>query len=392
MSYTLKGRMHSRLVAALLPLLVACLLAVSLPAWWPVGLAALMLGVGLALDFFVYDRLDYQPGWAAVPFGLLELGLVMALVRWFDWVPPLAGALALFAGAWLVAQLLAHSGFPLLALSYAEDGGELGRVGLVSLLVTVATLATVGGVGWAGLPPTVRLAAGVHQGPLVLDRPQKLIGEPGAIVRGGIIIRSNHVVVRDVTVEGGMNGIDVDAAHSVLLDGVHIRGAQLDGIHVRMSRVRIANCTIETSSGYTQGIDISFGVHRGMSIVEDCVIRGGREGIVTHSAIVKLEDNVVSETGLRGITMTEMSMGSIEDNTVVDALGVGIFCGDYSHCEIDGNRVRGTRPDMASGDVSRRGIAVESHYYAKAELEDNDLDGNPVKARAFTGADIEHRR
>ena len=32
---------------------------------------------------------------------------------------------------------------------------------------------------------TVTLAAGVHQGPLVLDHEQILVGKPGAVVRGG---------------------------------------------------------------------------------------------------------------------------------------------------------------------------------------------------------------
>lgn len=392
MSYTLKGRVHSRLAAALVPLLVACALSVTMPAWWPVGLAALMLGVGLALDVLAYDRLDYQPGWAALPLGLLELALVMSVVWALDWTPPLIGALALFWGSWLLAQVLAHAGFPLLALSYAEDGGDLGRAGVVVLAVTVGVVAAAGGVGWAALPPTVVLASGIHQGPLVLDRPQTLVGEPGAVVRGGIVVRSDHVIVRNVTVEGGENGIDVDDAHSVLLDGVVVRGALLDGIHVRRSRVSIRHCTVDSPAGFTQGIDISFAMDMGVSVVEDCVVRGGREGIVTHFAIVEVNENVVSGTRLRAIAMTEMSMGSIDRNRVSDALGVGIFCGDYSHCEIERNRVRGTRPDTASGDRSRLGVAVEAHFGARAELYRNDLAGNPTAVAAFVDAEVRHRR
>jgi nitrous oxidase accessory protein NosD len=389
MSYTLKGRLQSRLVAALVPVLVACVLAVALPAWWPVGLVALMLAVGLGLDVLVYDLLDYQPGWAAVPLGLLELGLVMALVWALDWTPPLVGALALFAGAWLVAQVLAQAGFPLLRLSYAEDGGELGRAGLVAFAAVVVALATAGSVGWAGLPPTVRLAAGVHQGPLVLDRAQTLVGEPGAVVRDGIVIRADHVVVRNVTVEGGENGIEVQHAHSVLLDRVVVRGARMDGIHVRRGRVTIRNCTVQTTAGgFTQGIDISFSHDWGMSVVEDCVVLGGREGIVTHSAAVHVKDNEIRDTSLRAIAMTEMSMGAIDRNHVSDALGVGIFCGDYSECEIRRNRVRGTRPDHASGDYTRLGVAVEAHYEAKAELHRNDVAGNPTGVAAFVGAEL----
>jgi hypothetical protein len=86
-----------------------------------------------------------------------------------------------------------------------------------------------------------------------------------------------------------------------------------------------------------------------------------------------------------------MSMGAIDRNRVSDALGVGIFCGDYSHCEIERNRVRGTRPDHASGDTSRVGVAVEAHYFAKAELHRNDVEGNPTGVAAFVDAEVHER-
>ena len=69
-SYTLRGRLESRL-AALLPVVVAaCVLAAVEHRWWPVEAFGLMLGIGLALDLQVYHRLlPYQPGWAALPLG-----------------------------------------------------------------------------------------------------------------------------------------------------------------------------------------------------------------------------------------------------------------------------------------------------------------------------------
>jgi nitrous oxidase accessory protein NosD len=98
-----------------------------------------------------------------------------------------------------------------------------------------------------------------------------------------------------------------------------------------------------------------------------------------------IHDNRVVGTRLRGITMTEMSMGTIEDNEVVGALGVGIYCGDYSHCELDDNTVTGTRADGASDDPSRAGYAIQSHFYGKAELGDNRLAGNARDLGAFAG-------
>jgi hypothetical protein len=74
---------------------------------------------------------------------------------------------------------------------------------------------------------------------------------------------------------------------------------------------------------------------------------------------------------MRGITVTEMSMGSVVHNEVSDAVGVGIFCGDYSMCEIEDNQVGRVRPDYASGDAFRHGFGIVSHYNAEATLAQN---------------------
>jgi len=74
MSYTLTGRIQSRLVATLPPLL----LALGIHRWWAVELVVLMLLFGVALDICIYDRVfEYQPGWLALPLGLVELSLIV---------------------------------------------------------------------------------------------------------------------------------------------------------------------------------------------------------------------------------------------------------------------------------------------------------------------------
>jgi hypothetical protein len=390
MSYTLRGRLESRLAATLGPIAAACMLGLILPAWWPVLLAALMLCVGASLDFILYDNFDYQPGWWALPLGLLELGILMGLARLLEIRVPLWAALTLFGAAWLVAQVLAHAGFPLLRLSYAESGGELALAGVGALGATLALLAAAGAVYWHQLPPTVHLRAGVHHGTIVLDHPQVLVGEPGAVVRGSIVVRSSHVIVRDLTIEArGDYGIEVDDASHVLLERVHVRGAALDGIHARRSQVHVRDCTVRSPPGYTQAIDISFAMDKGMSSVEGCSLSGGQEGIVTHSVMADLKGNVVRGTQLRAISMTEMSMGEVERNSVEGALGVGIFCGDHSECEIAHNEVSGTRADTASGDTSRLGYGIEVHYGAIAELHKNRIAKNPRGVGVFADARIE---
>jgi hypothetical protein len=390
MAYTLSGRLQSRLAAGLLPLLFACVLGAALPAWWPVELAGVMLGVGLLLDAVAYDRvLEYQPGWLALPLGLLELGLVLALAREFSIDAPLGPALAFYAGAWLIAQVLGHAGLPLLRISYAEDGGELGRLGGVVAAATLVAFGSAGGYAWSQLPPTVHLSAGIHQGPLVITRREHLVGERGAVVRGGIVVRASHVVVRNVSVLGGEYGIEVDGARDVLLDDVRIVGATIDGIHVRRSQVSIRDCAIDSPGGYTQGIDISFSADMGMSMVEGCTVVGGQQGIVVDSALVGVHGNRVSATASQAITMTEMSMGMIEDNEVAGAMGAGISCVDQSECMISGNRVSGTRGDPASADLARlSGYGIVSDYKASAELSDNELVGNARRIGVFAGAEV----
>jgi hypothetical protein len=390
MSYTLRGRLESRLAAALLPLLAACALAAAAHVWWPVELAGLMLGIGLALDLLVYDRvLDYQPGWLALPLGALELGLVMAAVQALDVHAPLAAAIAFFWASWLLAQMLGHALFPLGRLSYAEDGGELGLAGAGSASAVLLAFAAAGGVAWASLPPTVHLAAGVHRGPIVITKREHLVGERGTIVRGGIVVRANGVHVRNVSVVGGEYGIAVEEARHVVLDRVRVSGATLDGIHVRRSQVTIRNCTVSSPPGYTQGIDLSFSADKGMSTIEGCTVVGGQQGILVDSSGAMVSRNRVSATTLQAITMTEMSMGMIERNEVVGALGAGIVCDDQSECMIERNRVSGTRADRSTDDRSRHGWAIVGNYKATAELADNELVGNDAGVTSFAGGVVE---
>ena len=282
-----------------------------------------MIGIGLALDTQLYDRaLSYQAGWMAVPLGLLELGLLLGAMRLLGIMAPLWQAVALFAGGWLLAQLLGHAGFPLARLGYAEEGGELGRLGGASALAAVLVLAGAGATAYAMEPPVVHLQAGVHQGPLVITRREVLVGDPGAIVRGGIVVKANDVEIENVTVVGGENGITVDSVHGTVLDGVSVSGAKLDGIHVRLANVMIKDCTVDMhGNSLGQGIDISYNMNLGMSMVEGCTVIGGMEGITTHSSMTMIMHDRVSGTEMRGISVTEMSMGSVMDSTVSGALG-----------------------------------------------------------------------
>jgi len=380
-SYSLRGRLESRLAALLPVVAAACALAAILHRWWPVEAAGLMLGVGVALDVQAYHRLlPYQPGWAALPLGALELGALMLAMRAAGVAAPVWQAVALFAAGWTVSQVLGHAGFPLLRLSYMEDGGELGRLGIASAVAIGVTLAGAGATAYALRPPVVHLAAGVYRGPLVITRREVLVGDPGAVVRGGIVVRARGVTIKNVAVVGGENGITIDGYRDTVLDGVSVSGAKLDGIHVRLAGVVIKNCTVDMlGNPLGQGIDISYNMDMGMSMVEGCTVTGGMEGITTHSSMTQVMDNHVSRTTMRGISVTEMSMGMVMDNDVSGAHGIGIWCNDRSMCSIEHNTVL---------DTSGTGFGVLASFQSEADLRGNQLRANPVPFRAIVDSEV----
>jgi len=66
-----------------------------------------------------------------------------------------------------------------------------------------------------------------------------------------------------------------------------------------------------------------------------------------------------------------MSMGEVDENRVRDAVGVAIFCSDYSHCLITDNAVSGTTPDP-SGNPTRNGFGILTYFGAVATVGGND--------------------
>jgi hypothetical protein len=134
---------------------------------------------------------------------------------------------------------------------------------------------------------------------------------------------------------------------------------------------------------YGQGIDISFAIDKHESVVKGCRLIGGQEGIVTHSSMAMLTKNHVQDTSLRAIAMTEMSMGAVHRNTVRNANGVGILCGDHSMCSIERNDVADTRSATEDGDLTRAGFGILVQLGAEAELHGNELADNPRRLGVF---------
>jgi hypothetical protein len=385
MSYTLRGRIESRLAGAVPPLL----LALALHRWWAIELVALTVAIGVVLDAFVYHRaLAYQPGWYAVPLGAFELALVYAGMRLFGIEAPLWAALLLYGAAWASALIVGHALLPWLRLEYAESGGEIGRAGLATSAAVVVALIAGLGADYAVQPPTIHLH-GTVQGPLVIRHARTIVG---GVVMGGIKIRADHVTLKHVTVVGGGDGIDIEHADHVMLEHVRVIRTTLTGIRAYDSSVMIKDCTVGSPAGpLVSGVLISYSIGHAMSMVEGCTISGTREGISTHSSEVDVMHNHVSDTTERGILLGEMSMDMASHNEVVGAKGIGIICMDHSMCEIKHNTVVGTTVD-GSQDPTRHGVAIQAYYYAEAQVHHNTVVASPGGVRAFDNSTINARQ
>ena len=289
MSYTLRGRLESRLAA----LAAACsppraCSPSPLHRWWPVELAALMAAVGLALDSQLYHRAARLPAGlgSRCRSALLELGALRRRSM------RLAGIQApLVAGARRSSRPRGSSRSCSATRASRSCGSPTRR--------TAASSAAPGSPRRSPSPSRSPPRGAVAYAHAAADRPPRgrrppgpardhrrevLVGEPGAVVRGGIVVRARGVTIRE---RHRRRRRERDRRRrrptASTLDSVSVSGAKLDGIHVRRAAVTIRDCTIDMlGNPFGQGIDISYTIDKGTSMVEGCTVVGGQEGIVTH--------------------------------------------------------------------------------------------------------------
>jgi parallel beta-helix repeat protein len=276
-------------------------------------------------------------------------------------------------------------------------------------VVAVVVLAAVGAVAWrvvggsatevrpgatvrAGEGATIRLLPGSHPGFTISEPGVTVEADPGAVVRGPVVVRADRVTLRGIRIEGGPSGVTVEDAVGVTLEGLVVSGSELHGIELEDSSATVTGCRISgLVSPMAQGIEIRNSSSRPRSIVEGCAVAGGQEGMVTHSSRVEFLDNTVTSTTMRAIAITEMSEGLMEGNAVRDVLGSGLYCGDMSHCEIAGNDVRGVRDDH-SGVRSRAGFGAVGWYHSTLRLRDNTFSETDAGALRLAIGSIQTER
>lgn len=155
---------------------------------------------------------------------------------------------------------------------------------------------------------TVRLAPGVHPGPLVITRPTVLIGEPGAVLRGPgrgsvLEIRAKHTVVRGLAIQGsGRDPDHYDAGVQILADSVTLEDLVLRdvlfGVYVEQARGAVLRrLDIAGPPGYAEserGDGIELYASRDL-LVADSRIAQVRDGIFfNYSDSVRVTGNRVS--------------------------------------------------------------------------------------------------
>jgi nitrous oxidase accessory protein len=250
---------------------------------------------------------------------------------------------------------------------------------------------------------TLRLGPGIHPGPLVLERPTVVLGEPGAVLRGGgrctvleIRVGARGSVVRNLRLErSGRDPDHYDAAVHVLADSVtledlvvrdalfgvvleHARGAVLrgldiegtpdrresergDGILLYDSRAllvassRIAFMRDGIYFSYSDSVEVRdnrvshvrFGLHYMFShqnVFAHNVFSDNAAGaVIMNSRGVVVTDNVFAwNAGSRsyGLVLQTATDPLVRDNVLVGN-GIGVFFDNVVRGDFRGNLVAG---------------------------------------------------
>lgn len=221
----------------------------------------------------------------------------------------------------------------------------------------------------------LHLQPGLYAGPLTISRSLTLIG-PATIVGGPdqpvITIAANGVNLSELDIRGGETGVLVTRAARVNLESIQVTGAARRGIDIVQSSAQVHRCRVtDLTSQFAWGIAIVNSMGRAPTTVQACLVTGGQEGIVSHVSSVFIRDNVVRETAMRGIAVTEMSEGDVELNRIEGVNGTGLYCGDRSICNLRTNTVKGIRPQPDSPMSWSKGYAAVVLFGADAYMDGN---------------------
>ncbi len=162
------GRIHTRVATIVLPAVLGTIVSlITGNAGWIVLIGVFLLQ-GVALDACVYSwLLRYQPPWMTGVLALAELGLLLVLANVLELGVPIAGAIAFYWGAWLLAVGTKIVLLPIFSLTYLESSLEFRRIEWSIPPAQAAVPVVASAVdAQAGPGPVVEQASGVHPKPL----------------------------------------------------------------------------------------------------------------------------------------------------------------------------------------------------------------------------------
>ncbi len=232
-------------------------------------------------------------------------------------------------------------------------------------------------VAAAAAGDVLRLAPGVHNGPVVIDRALTLEGEPGAVVDGHgvgrtIEVTAPHVTVRHLAIRG--SGMSLDQMHAAVFLHRAAAGALVEdndiednlvGVYVHGARDAIVRGNRIAGRVLAHLNDAGNGVYLwnapGTQVLDND-ISGGRDGIFTNTS----RDDVFSRNRIHGVRFAVHYMYT-NHSEVSDNVSIGNHAGYvimYSdHLVIRNNVSRGDR----------------DHGLLFNYANDSDISGNAVR-------------
>jgi nitrous oxidase accessory protein len=328
------------------------------------------------------------------------------------WRAAVAALLAAAAAACAAATTMAVTGPPAQSASVparaVDDAGRAvgeRRVALGEALQPLLDAAPAGQV--------FRLAAGRHAGPLHIDRPLALLGEPGAVLAGNgqgsvVVVTAPDVRIEGLDITG--SGVDLPGMDSAVLLRqtalrAQVRGNRLEGnlfgvyVHGAAGSLVEGNRIVGRSDLRLSeaGDGVSIWNAPGARIVGN-TISGGRDGI-----FVKISrDNVFANNTMTGLRFAIHYMYT-HDSRIIGNHSRGNHVGwalMYSdRLEIrdnvsDDDRDHGlmlnsTNASQVSGNVVRRGHEKCVFVYAanRNVLRDNWFEGCPIGIHFTAGSE-----
>jgi len=244
----------------------------------------------------------------------------------------------------------------------------------------------------------VRVGPGNYAETLLIAKPLVLIGAPDAATRvlagdaaTGVTVRNTRRVrIERVVVVGGDVGVLVDESEAVQLVGNRIDGARFAGIRLSRAQALIKGNEVRAGSGpYGMGVELANTMSRPESLITGNTVAGARhEGIILHNAHATIQGNTVAENGLRGVSISEMSMATISKNKILGNADAGIHVVDHSMAEIAGNQIARVGPGPEG-----KAHGIRAFFYAEVMLgRDNVIELDPEDAIvASFGATVERR-